>query len=286
MTTESDSYLFDLIPTQYANGPSGPFAYRRGGPRGQVPLVLCNRFRGTIDHWDPAFLDVLATERDVIVFDAPGVGSSGGEAPATVQEMAQDTLEFVSLLGLRQVDLLGWSMGGFVAQAATLTQPQLVRRLIVAGSKPGPVPAAPQSPPKVGQVAGKPVNDDEDFLYLFFPDTPQGRAAGQASLRRLETRHGGGAGGTEVDAVASKAQTRALVAWSSGQDSAWERLEELTLPVLVAGGAHDLLMDAYHSFAMVRRLPDATLVLYSDAGHAFLFQHAEVFGRQVLDFLR
>ena len=146
------------------------------------------RFRGTIDHWDPALLDVLGSERDVIVFDNVGTGRSTGQAPTTVEGLAEGLLEFTDALGLRQVDLFGWSLGGIVVQAATLLRPSLVRRLIVAGSTPGGVPDMPAAPDRVWQVAGKPVNEDEDFLYLFFPETDAARQAGLASLRRLDTR--------------------------------------------------------------------------------------------------
>jgi pimeloyl-ACP methyl ester carboxylesterase len=267
--------------TQFVSADFGRLAFQRLGPTEGVPLLLCHRFRGTIDDWDPAFVSVLAAERDVVVFDGPGVGRSSGEPQSTVAEMASAVQDLVSRLGLEQIDLLGWSMGGFVAQQLALSEPRLVRRLIVAGSKPGLVPGAPAPAPEVGQVAGKPVNDDEDLLYLFFPESPDGRAAGLASLQRLSVTPSAAV----VSAVGVQAQAAALTRWSSGTDSAWARLEELTMPVLVAAGAQDRLMDAYNSYAMVRRLPNANLIIYGDAGHAFLFQHAQAFGRQVLDFL-
>jgi pimeloyl-ACP methyl ester carboxylesterase len=268
--------------TQFASTPSGRLAFRRLGPRGTVPLVLCHRFRGTIDDWDPGFLDVLAADREVVVFDGVGVGYSSGEAPSTVSQMTASVVELASALELGVIDLLGWSMGGFVALATALAQPALVRRLIVAGSKPGLVPGAPLPDPEVGKVAGKPVNDAEDLLYLFFPPSDQGRAAGLASLRRISAN--GDPAVVSADGV--QAQSAALMNWSSGKETAWDRLEELTMPVLVAAGAQDRLMDAYHSYAMVRRLPNADLIIYGDAGHAFLFQHPDQFGTQVLDFLR
>jgi pimeloyl-ACP methyl ester carboxylesterase len=267
---------------QFLSAPSGRLAFRRLGPTGDIPLLLCHRFRGTIDDWDPAFLDVLAAERDVVVFDGPGVGHSSGDVPSTVNEMANGVLEVISGLELGVVDLLGWSMGGFVAQATALVQPALVRRLIVAGSKPGLVQGAPLPDPEVGKIAGKPVNDAEDLLYLFYPPSSQGRAAGVASLQRLSAVQNPAV----VAAAGVQAQSTALMTWSSGKDAAWDRLEELTMPILVAAGAQDRLMDAYHSYAMVRRLSNADLILYGDAGHAFLFQHPEQFGNQVLEFLR
>jgi pimeloyl-ACP methyl ester carboxylesterase len=235
-----------------------------------------------MDDWDTAFLNALAAERDVVVFDTPGVGYSSGDVPPTVGEMANGVLELISGLELGVVDLLGWSMGGFVAQATALAQHAFVRRLIIAGSKPGLVPGALLPDPEVGKIAGKPINDAEDLLSLFFPPSSQGRAAGLASLHRISNDRDPAV----VATAGVLAQSAALTSWSSGKDAAWDRLEELTMPVLVAAGAQDRLMDAYHSYAMVRRLPNADLIMYGDAGHAFLFQHPEQFGNQVLEFLR
>jgi len=175
--------------TQYADAPSGRLAYRRFGTRGGVPLVLALRFRGTMDHWDPDFLDPLAFERDVIVFDNVGTGRSTGEPPTTIGGLASGLLEFVKVMELGEVDLLGWSLGGIVVQAAALQAPEVIRRLIVAGNSPGGgVPGQPSPDPRVWEVALKEANDDEDFLYLFYPDTPTDRELGVASLRRIDQR--------------------------------------------------------------------------------------------------
>ena len=279
MTTTT--FAADQAETQYAEDRRGRFAYRRLGPRSAVPLVMATRFRGTIDHWDPVLLDVLGSQRDVIVFDNRGTAASSGAPPDTIEGLAEGLLEFTDALGLTQVDLLGWSLGGYVVQVATLKRPELVRRLIVAGSGPGKVPGMPAQAAEVGQVAGHPVLVDDDFLYLFFPETDQGRRAGLASLRRLDGRLGGSH--VEVAPEAVAAQSAAIGAFGTG---VWDRLGGLTLPVLVANGAHDVMVDAFASYAMSQRLPDAKVILYSDAGHAFLFQHADDFGREVLNFLR
>jgi pimeloyl-ACP methyl ester carboxylesterase len=275
------TFQSDRAETQYVEGASARFAYRRLGPRSGVPLVMAHRFRGTIDHWDPALLEVLSSERDVIVFDNAGTGRSSGTAPTTIDSLAQGLLEFVDALGLTQVDLLGWSMGGYVVQTATLKRPELVRRLIVAGSGPGRVPGMPAAPEKVSQIMGKTVSDEDDFLYLFFPDADEARQAGLASLRRLDTR----LSESHAD-VAPEAVQAQLAAISSFGTGVWDRLGELTLPVLVANGAHDVMISAFASYGMSQRLPNAKVILYSDAGHAFLFQHAEEFGHEVLRFLR
>ena len=268
--------------TQSLDAPGGRFAYRRFGTSQGVPLVLAQRFRGTIDHWDPTLLDLLAAERDVIIFDNLGTGRSTGDAPTTIDGLAAGLLEFVKALDLDQADFFGWSLGGIVVQAAALQEPEQVRRLVVAGSSPGGVPGQPAPEPRVWQVATKEANDDEDFLYLFFPDTPIGRDLGLASLRRIDARVLDHAH-VPVSAATTAAQLSVITSIGS---SIWNRLTELRMPVLVATGAQDVMINAYASFALTSTLPDAKLVIYSDAGHGFLYQHVHDFTLEVLKFLR
>jgi len=273
----------NLAPTRFVDAADVRFAYRAFGADSDVPLVLLQRFRGTMDDWDPLFLDVLAAERQVIVFDNVGVGRTSGESPATIGGMASHAAAFIRSLGLSLVDVLGWSMGGAVAQALTLSEPGLVRRLVVAASGPGGVAGTTPMSDSVRQVASKPVNDDEDFLYLFFDGDEERRSAGREHFARLHRR--AEADGPLVRPATVQAMFRALAAWTLGQESAYARLAEIQQPVFVANGAHDVMVDAYNSFAMVERLPNAELVIYSDAAHGFLFQHAERFGARVLEFL-
>jgi pimeloyl-ACP methyl ester carboxylesterase len=278
MTTQ---FAADLAPTQYADGPGQEtFAYRRlGAPGGGPPLILLPRLRGTIDHWDPAFLDAVSAEREVIIFDNRGINASTGAPASSVPGLVDGAIAFVRALGLGQADLLGWSLGGIVAQGVALTAPGLVRRLIVAGSTPGGVPDAPRLPGRVLAIVSKPVNDAEDFLYLFFPETPAGRAAGEASLARLATRLD--ASNARLSPEAVKGQLAAIAAFPGW----WDRLDELAIPVLLAGGTGDVMIDVAATFATARRLTSARTVLWSDAGHGFLFQHAGEFARQVGWFL-
>ncbi|MEZ0356362.1 alpha/beta fold hydrolase [Mycobacterium sp. SA01] len=268
--------------TQYIDGASARFAYRRFGSGSGVPLVLALRFRGTMDHWDPRFLDRLASTHDVIIFDNLGHSKTTGAAPTSMDALAGGLAEFVDALGLAQVDLLGWSLGGIVVQAATLNRPDLVRRLIVAGSSPGGgVPDMPAPDPRIWQVATKPVNDDDDFLYLFFPESDGAHRLGVESLRRLDART---LSADHIPVSLETMQAQLAVIASTGS-SIWDRLAEIAIPVLVANGAHDRMIDAYASYAMAGRLPNAKVVLYSDAGHGFLFQHIDDFTREVLTFL-
>jgi pimeloyl-ACP methyl ester carboxylesterase len=274
------TYLADSAETRYVDGPEGErFAYRRFGREGTRPLVMHMRLRGTIDHWDPAFLDLLAAEREVVIFDNRGTSFSTGTPPVTMDGLVQGALAFIGALGLTDLDVLGWSMGGIVAQGVALAAPQLVHRLVVSGSSPGGVPDLPAPPARVAQTTGKPDNGDEDFLYLFFPETDKARAAGLASLRRLDTRL------TQSKAAVSAEAFRGQLAAIGGFKGYWHRQQELTMPVLVANGAHDVMIHAYATYAMSQRLPDAKVILYSDAGHGFLFQHPEDFAHEVNRFL-
>ncbi|MEV0890707.1 alpha/beta hydrolase [Promicromonospora sp. NPDC050262] len=277
------TYIADSVPTFTVDTPSGPIAYRRFGPRGATPVVLFQRFRGTMDHWDPAFLEVLAAERDVIVFDNAGIGRSGGVSPDSFAGMAEIAVEFLRRLGIDQIDALGWSIGGFVAQMLALDHPGFVRRLLVLGSGPGGQNGSPGPEPRSVEVMVKPQNDDEDFLYLFFGLHEDGRRRGLESLRRLDARLS--AEPPQVASEAMQAQLQAIGRWGQDDAAAWDRLGELDIPVLVANGAHDVMVHAEHSFRMSQRLRNATTVIYSDAGHGFLFQHAEEFGATVLRFL-
>jgi pimeloyl-ACP methyl ester carboxylesterase len=274
----------DPAEVSHADGPSGRFGYRRLGPAGGVPLVLVTRFRGTIDHWDPALLQVLARERDVILVDYPGVNTSDGSTPATVGSLGDSIAEFIGALGLERADLLGWSLGGYVVQDIALNHPSLVRRLVVAASGPGAVPGTPAPPARLWEAARRPVNDDDDFLYMFFPDTPEGREVGLQSLRRLDARLAASHADTPPGSVA--AQAAALTGWGKGESTSWERLADLSLPVLIGAGARDHMMHPFGAYSMAERLPDAKIIIYTDSGHGFLFQHAEDFGDEVLRFLR
>lgn len=236
------NFTYDEIPDRAVEAHGVRYAYRRFGAASGVPLVFFQRFRGTMDHWDPALLEVIAQERPVIVFDNAGVGASTGEVAADIAGAARSAAAFVDALGLQQIDAIGWSMGGAVAQQLALDRPALVRRLVLTGTGPGGVAEAPRAPDKVWQVAAKPVNDDEDFLYLFFTDSQTSRAAGLASLRRLDRRLA--ASRAAVKPESWKNQAAAIAAWGLGNHSAYPRLTEITAPVLVANGAHDVMVHA------------------------------------------
>ncbi len=258
------------------------FAYRSlGNPTG-TPLVLINRFRGTMDEWDPAFLDHVAAGRHVIIFDNAGVARSGGEAPARMADWAANAAKFIEALGYRQVDVLGFSFGGLVAQELTLQRPEIVRRLIIVGSGAGYVEGANLGA-KAIEIATKPVNTDVDFLYLFFKETPTSQAAGREHLARLRLR---------ADALSERVSEKAWKAMlSAGSDvgtpdtSLLRRVGSIRQPVLIANGNEDVMIPTYQSYALAQAIPNARLIIYPDSGHAFLFQYPREFGDEVLRFL-
>jgi pimeloyl-ACP methyl ester carboxylesterase len=282
MNSPAHSYLSDRAPTQTIAVGNVAVAFRRLGPADGMPLLLLQRFRATMDHWDPEFIDGLL-DRPVIMFDSVGVGRTEGIAAPDIAAMADFAAAFAGAMDLQTVDVLGWSMGGAVAQSLSLRHPALVRRIVVAGSGPGGVPDAPSAPAKVWEVAGKPVNDAGDFLYLFFADTTTSIAAGQRHLARLGRRHE--PFGPQVKPESVMAQFQALTKWTRGIDSAYVHLQALAHPTLVANGVHDIMVDAYQSYVMSRRMPNAELILYPDAGHGFLFQYATTFAQRVRAFL-
>lgn len=256
----------------------GRLAVRIDGSEGGIPLLLLQRFRGTTDDWDPAFIKAIAADRRVIRFDSAGIGRSEGTVPDTISGMASVAAEVVQKLSLSKIDVLGWSLGGVISQQFALDFSHLVRRLVVAGSSPGPVADGPQQHPRVPQIMTKSASDEEDFLFLFYPETDSAVAHGRASLARINAQPDLG---PKTSAVAFMTQVKAFAAWPG----VLHRAKELWLPILVANGAHDVMVPAYRSYVLSQQVPDAKLVLYPDAGHAFLFQEIDDFSREVAAFL-
>jgi pimeloyl-ACP methyl ester carboxylesterase len=272
----------ETTPTRFVNAGEVRFAYRRFGNPSGTPLVFLQHFRGSMDNWDPALLNCFARDRTVITFDNAGVGFSSGEVPDNVAAMAQDALDFLDALHLTQVDLLGFSLGGYIAQHLTLSRPQLVRRLILAGTGAGRGQGTQDLNQTILEAASGP-SSRNGLLRLFFEPTETSQAAGAAFWDRLQTRTG------EHDpflaGLGVQAQRTALTRWDRGEDSAYPRLREILNPVLVAGGSHDLIIPTVNAFVLAQRLPNAQLILYPDSGHGFLFQYHTLFCQHATLFL-
>jgi pimeloyl-ACP methyl ester carboxylesterase len=260
------------------------FAYRSFGAG--PPVIFLNRFRATMDHWDPALLNVVATKHRVIVFDNAGVGLSTGRTPDTFTAMADDAARFTRALGIERADFVGWSIGGMVAQALLVRHPQLVRRAVLLATIPpgGTVEQFPPISDEVRQVVSRPgQGSDDDFLFLFFAPSESSRMAGRESLARLRARSGPPSPPVRPEAMRS--QVAALTDWYRGANGILASFRRIDRPVLVANGRQDVMFSAQQSVALAREIPTAQLALYPDSGHAFMFQYPELFGRRLLDFL-
>ena len=245
-------------------------------------LVLLHRFRGTLDDWDPAFVSALvAGGHEVFMFDSPGVGETGGVTPASVEGMADFAARVIEADGHRPADVLGWSLGGFVAQVLAIKYPQVVRRVILAGTMPaGGAPELVWSPDWL-QRASAPVPTVENALALLYADSDASRLAGDASLGRLP--HPAAA---YVSPTTMATQAEVIRRFADGDERGWyERLSEISAPTFVANGDRDGLFPAIDSAVLAREIPRSQLAIYPDSGHAFLFQYAERFAADVGRFL-
>jgi pimeloyl-ACP methyl ester carboxylesterase len=265
-----------------ANGVT--YAYRRlGDASGAPPLVLLQHFRGNLDNWDPALVDTLAVTREVIMFDNAGVGGSTGSSPRTVTAMAHDALRFLEALELREVDMLGFSLGGFVAQELVLIRPRLVRRLVLAGTGPQGGEDMHGFTDDVFANATRDEPGAEDLLALFFERTQTSVAKGREFIGRIFSRTEDRDAATTL--ATRDAQLDAIHTWGIPDPSKLNRLAGITQPVLVAGGDNDRMVPTRNSNLLAVRLPDARLRIYPDAGHGFLFQYPADFSAEVAAFL-
>jgi pimeloyl-ACP methyl ester carboxylesterase len=260
------------------------FAYRRfGNAQTGAPLVLLQHFRGNLDSWDPALVDRLAQDREVVLVDNRGVGGSTGVVPEDVTAMARDALAFIDALGLEQIDLLGFSLGGYVAQEFVLLRPRGVRRLVLAGTAPQGGPDLHRWSDDVYALATPDRPIAEDLLGLFFSSSEQSQAKGLESLGRLYQREVDR--DEPTDLATRDAQLAAITAWGIPDESKLDRLAGITQPTLVANGDNDTMMHTQNSHLLAERLPRAQLRIYPDAGHGFLNQYPELFAADVHAFL-
>jgi pimeloyl-ACP methyl ester carboxylesterase len=265
-----------------ANGVT--YAYRRlGDTSGGPPLVLLQHFRGNLDNWDPALVDGLAATREVILFDNAGVGGSTGTTPRTVTAMAHDALRFIGALELDEIDVLGFSLGGFVAQELVLIRPRLIRRLVLAGTGPQGGEDMHGFTDDVFANATRDEPGAEDLLALFFERSETSIASGWEFVRRIFARTDDRDAATTL--ATRDAQLDAIHTWGIPDPSRLDRLAGITQPVLVANGENDRVVPTRNSYLLADRLPNAQLRIYPDAGHGFLFQYPAEFSAQVGAFL-
>jgi pimeloyl-ACP methyl ester carboxylesterase len=273
------------LPNKTATAANGiDYAYRDTGDHdGTVPLVLLQHFRGNLDGWDTALIDALAASRRVITFDYAGVGGSTGATADTIEQTARDAIAFTTALGLSQADLLGFSIGSFVAQEIALRRPALVRRLILASSAPKGAPGMHGWAPDVIGAVGTPQTSPEEYIGVFFAPSDASRQAGKEALGRMYARK------EDRDETTSwatrEAQYDAVCAWGIPDHSALERVSAIDMPVFVANGDSDPMILPRYSYLLAGLIPQARLKIYPDSAHGFLFQHHAEFGADVTEFL-
>jgi len=265
-----------------ANGTD--YAYRdTGGSEATVPLVLLQHFRGNLDGWDPALIDALAQARRVVTFDNAGVGGSTGTTPDTIEQMARDALAFLAAMGLGEVDLLGFSIGSFVAQQIALTRPTIVRRLVLASAAPEGAADMHGWAPEVIDAVGTPHTSPEAYLEVFFARSAASRQAGKEALQRMNAR-------TEDRDTATtwatrEAQYDAVCTWGIPDHALLQRLSAIDMPVFVANGDNDPMILPHYSHLLAGLIPHARVKIYRDSAHGFLFQHHAEFAADVEAFL-
>lgn len=274
-------HRFAAAPNLFIDVKGTTFAYRDVGPRDGVPLVLLNHWGAVLDNFDPRIVDGLARKHRIIAIDYRGIGKSGGVAPVSVADMAQDVVALIKALGFTLVDVLGFSLGGFVAQDVALRAPDLVRKLILTGTG----PAGGTGIDRVGAVSWpliiKGLLTFRDPKYhLFFAPTASSRRAAKEFLLRLKERKADRDKGPSPKAFLR--QLKAIKAWGR---QAPQNLGALKIPVLIANGDQDIMVPTQNSIDMAGRIPGSKLVIYPDAGHGGIFQYHADFVREALSFL-
>ncbi len=269
------------VPTRTIDVDGVPFAYRELGPDSGVPVIFLHHLMAVLEDWDPRVINGIAAQRRVIAFDNRGVGASGGSVPHTIDEMGRDAIAFIRALGLNKVDLLGFSLGGGVAQMVTLQAPDLVGRMVLAGTGPrggGGIDEINRIAIIAYLKAAFTLSDPRNFL--FFPRTPDGKRAAKDYFSRLKERTKDR--DKPISLQARRAQLKAI---RTAGLSAPDDLSVIAQPVFVANGDRDLMVASSLSADMVRRLPTAKLTIYPDSGHGGIFEHHRAFVPAVLDFL-
>jgi pimeloyl-ACP methyl ester carboxylesterase len=243
---------------------------------------MLQHFRGNLDNWDPALTDALAAEREVILVDYPGVGSSTGEASSSIAETARQIIACIGALGFERIDLLGFSIGGFVAQEIALVRPTLVRRLTLAATGPKGAPGMHGWRKDIA-AAARGESKPENLLYIMFAHTETSQAKGREYLGRFVERHDRDAPTSDA---ARDAQYDAIVDWGVPDHGALQRLTGIQSKTLIIQGDNDLMIPTRLSHLLAGLIPDAQIRIYPDAAHGFLFQYPHEVAAYVNDFLR
>jgi len=271
-------------PTQYVDANGIRFAYRHFGKAGGVPLVFNIHFTGTMDHWDPAVTDGFAQHREVILFNNAGISSTSGDVPESIEDMAANAAAFINALGLTKVDVLGFSMGGLIAQTLALAEPELVRRLILVGTGPRSGEAMSSLTPEAQEIFSATYAQPDDlWLRVHFSPSEASQAAGRKFLQRFRLRSEGR--DPEANEKVAPAQLAALAKWGAPRENPFDYLHALKQPTLVVNGDNDVIIYSINSWILQQNIPNAQLIIYPDANHGSLYQYPQRFVTHVEQFL-
>jgi pimeloyl-ACP methyl ester carboxylesterase len=277
-------HTHQTAPTQFVEANGIRLAYRRFGKSGGVPLVFNQHFTGTMDHWDPAVTDGFARDREVVLFNNAGVSSSSGEVPTSIEGMAAIAIAFIAALGLSKVDVLGFSIGGFVAQEIAGQASGLVRKLILVGTGPRGGEGMASLTPEAQQIFGASYQQpDQLWLAVHFTRSEASQAAGHDFLQRFRLRKANR--DPEVNEKVAPAQLEALGKWGIRFKGSYDYLNSIQQPTLIVNGGNDVIIYAVNSFILQQHLPNAELILYPDANHGSQYQYPDLFVRHVSMFL-
>jgi len=281
--TATEAAYTETATQRVTAGNAIEYAYRDLGD-GDLPLVLLQHFRGNLDNWDPALIDDLAAARRVVTFDNRGVGGTTGITPNTIEAMAHDAIAFVEAMGFKKLDLLGFSIGSFVAQEIALIRPDLLRRVVLASSAPQGAAGMHGWAPEVIDSVGQPETSPQGYLSVFFAPSTTSREAGQRAAGRI---FGGRTNDRDEPCTwhTRQAQYDAVCAWGIPNHSLLERITAIDLPVFVANGESDPMILPRYSHVLAGLLPNARIKIYPDSAHGFLFQHHTEFAADVHAFL-
>jgi pimeloyl-ACP methyl ester carboxylesterase len=283
MTVAMAGAIYAERMTERIQGDDGiEFAYREVGSDG-TPLLLLQHFRGSLDDWDPALIDALALSRRVIAFDNIGVAGSTGASPSTIEGMARGALSFLAAMDLDQVDILGFSIGSFVAQELALARPSVVRKLVLASAAPRGAAGMHGWAPAVIGAVGKPAPGADEYVSVFFSRSPASMSAGGDVLGRIYTRQNDR--DEPVTAETRLAQYDAVCDWGIPNHALLQRVSAIEVPVFVANGDSDPMIPPRYSHLLAGLIPQAEIKIYDDSAHGFLFQHHQEFAADVARFL-
>ncbi|KAH7063832.1 Alpha/Beta hydrolase protein [Paraphoma chrysanthemicola] len=273
------------VPTKYASVKGIQLAYRRFGKASNFPLLYLTHFRGTMDLIDPLLLNSIAKNREVILLDSAGTGHSQGTIEPTFAETANTINDFLDAISVPKVDILGFSLGGMVAQVIAVAHPHILNKLVLAGTQSSYTQGLVFSSPEVFEVANGVSPSEDDMLKLFFYSSDSSRALGRAWWARLEERHVSGESRTLLVDQAGGGVQQAAIGQFVSDATFFDKLKEIKVPVLVTNGKDDIMTPTTNSFILQQQLQDVELHIFPDSGHGHLYQFPEKYAELLELFL-